>query len=116
MDVGVDLGPDFDDLAFGGDEEGFAVCVVHWTEGLHRNSIQVDDFMVGVGEQLEVEGVLCAPGFVVGDGVEANAQDYGVQSVIFIEVALKVVRFDGAALGLVFRVEVEDNPLALVVG
>ena len=72
--------------------------------------------MVWVGEELEAEGVLGAPGLVAFDGVEADAEDDGVQCVILRHVALEAVGFDGAAGGLILRVEVEDDPLALVVG
>jgi len=116
VDVGIDLLPDLDDLAGGGDEEGVAGGKLHVSVGHERDTVGVDDLVVGVSEELEAEGVLRAPCFVAFDGVEADAEDYRVQSVILGHVALEVVGLDGAALGLVLGVEVEDDPLALVVG
>jgi len=116
VDVRVYLGPEFDDFAFRRDEEGLARGKLHISVGHEGDAVEIDDLMVGVGEHLEVEGVLGAPGFVVGDGVEADAEDHGIEGVIFIEVALEVVRFDGAAPGLVLGVEVEDDPFALELG
>ena len=64
---------------------------------LQGNAVGVDDLVVGVGQQLEAEGVLGAPGPVALDGVEADAEDDGVVGVVLGQVALEVVRFDGAA-------------------
>jgi hypothetical protein len=50
------------------------------------------------------------------DGVEADAEDDSVGRIIFGDVALEVVGLDGTAGGLVLGVEVEDDPLAFVVG
>ncbi len=108
--------PDLDDLTVGGDEEGFAVGELRNAEVFDGNAVGIDDFVVGVGEELEAEGILRAPGFVAFDGVEADAEDDRVGRVILGDVALEVVSFDGAAGGLVLGVEVEDNPLAFVVG
>ncbi len=80
------------------------------------NTVGVDDLVVGVGKELEAEGVFRAPCLVAFDGVEADAEDDRVEGVILGHVALEVVGFDGASLGLVLRVEVEDDPLAFVVG
>ena len=116
MDVGIDLLPYLDDFAVGGDEEGFAVGKLHDAVVLDGNTVLVDDFVVGVGKELEAEGVFRAPGLVAFDGVEADAEDDGVQGVILRHVALEAMGLDGAACGLVLRVEVEDDPFALVVG
>jgi hypothetical protein len=116
VNVGIDLLPDLDDLAFGGDEEGVAGGELHLATGHDGDAVGIDDFVVGVGEHLEVEGVLGAPGFVALDGIEADAEDDGVEGVVLIEVTLEVVGLDGATLGLVLGVEVEDDPLAFEVG
>jgi hypothetical protein len=108
--------PDLDDLAVRGDEEGFAVGELGNAVVFDGDTVGVDHFVVGVGEELEAEGVLRAPGFVAFDGVKADAEDDRVGGVILGDVALEVVGFDGAAGGLVLGVEVEDDPLALVVG
>jgi hypothetical protein len=49
------------------------------------------------------------------DRVERDAQDNGIESVVFRKIALKVVGLERAAAGLVLWVEVEYNPLASVV-
>ncbi len=116
VDVGINLLPDLDDLAGGRDEEGVAGRVFHVSVGHERDTVGVDDLVVGVGEELEAEGVFRAPCLVAFNGIEADAEDYRVQGVVLGHVALEVVGLDGAALGLVLRVEVEDDPLALVVG
>ena len=115
MDVGIDLLPNLNDLAVGRDEEGVAGGELHVTVGHDGNTVEVDDFMVGVGEHLEVEGVLGAPFFVARDGVEADAENDGIESVVLIEVALEVVSLDGASLGLILGIEVENDPLTLEV-
>jgi hypothetical protein len=115
VDVGIDLLPDLDDLAVGRDEEGVTGGELHVSVGHQGHAVGIDDFMVGVGEHLEVEGVLGAPGFVAFDGIEADTEDDGVEGMILIEVALEVVGFNGASLGLIFGVEVENHPLAFEV-
>ena len=79
-----------------------------------RNAVGVDDLVVGIGEQLEGERILGAEGLVALDGVERDAEDDGVQSVVLGQVALEVVSLNGAAGGHVLGIEVEDDPLALV--
>jgi hypothetical protein len=115
VDVGIDLLPDLDDLAGGRDEEGLALCELHVSVGHERDTVGIDDLVIGIGEKFEAEGVLGAPCLVTLDGVEADAEDDGVQGVVLGHVTLEVVGLDGAACGLVLRVEVKDDPLALVV-
>jgi len=115
VDAGIDLLPDLDDLTVGRDEEGVAGGELHVAMGHDRNTIGVDHFVIGVGEHLEVEGVFRAPGFVAFDSVEADAENDGVESVVLIEVALEVMGLDGAALGLVLGIEIENDPLAFEV-
>jgi hypothetical protein len=47
--------------------------------------------------------------------VDAYTEDDGVQGVILRDVTLEAVGLAGTALGLVLWVEVEDDPLTLVV-
>ena len=108
--------PDLHDLAVWGDQEGFAVGKLHDAIVFDRNTIGVDDFVVRVGEEFEAKGILRAPGLVAFHRVEADAEDDGVGRVIFGDVTLEVMSFDGASGGLVLRVEVEDDPLSFVVG
>ena len=116
MDAGIDLLPYFDDFALGGDEEGIAAGIFGVAVGHEGDAVLVDYLVVGVGEELEAEGVLGAPGFVAFDGVEADAENDRVECVILGHVALEAVGLDGAAGSLVLGVEVENDPLAFVVG
>jgi hypothetical protein len=116
LNVGINLGPDLDDLAVGGDEECLAAGVLHLFVGHKRDTVGLDDLVVRVGKELEAEGILRAPGLMVFDGVDADTEDDCVQGVILRHVALEAVGLEGAAGGLVLGVEVEDDPLAFVVG
>ena len=116
MVVYLDVGPELDDLAGRGDEVGLAAGELHGAHAVDGDAILVDDFMVGIGEEFEAEGIFGAPGFVSFHGVEGDAEDDGVGGVVLGLVALEVMGLDGATLGLVLGVEVEDDPLALVVG
>src|SRR6266403_2062054 len=60
VDVGINLLPDLDDLAGGRDEEGVAGGELHVPVGHERDTVGVDDFVVGVGEELEAEGGRCS--------------------------------------------------------
>ncbi len=72
-------------------------AILHVSVSHDGDTIGVDDFVVGVGEEFEAEGVLGAPGFVAFDGVEADAEDDCVEGVVLVHVALEVVGLDGAA-------------------
>ena len=52
VNIGIDLLPYLDDLAFGRDEEGFAVGERHRAKVLDRDTVSLNDLMVGVGEEL----------------------------------------------------------------
>jgi hypothetical protein len=112
----LDIGPELDDLAVGGDEEGLAASELDWTHALDGDAILVDDLVFRVREELEGQALLCAEALVAVRGVEADAQHGGVECGVFVEVTLKVVGLDGAAGGLVLGVEVENDPFAFVVG
>jgi len=57
VDVGIDLFPDLGDLAGRRDEEGIAGRKLHVAVGHEGDAIGIDDFVVGVGEEFEAEGV-----------------------------------------------------------
>ncbi len=116
MVVDLDVRPELDDLASGGDEVGLAAGELHGAHAVDGNAVLVDDFVVGIGEEFEAEGVFGAPGFVSFDGVEGDAEDDGVGGVVLGLIALEVMSLDGASLGLILGVEVEDDPLTFVVG
>ena len=116
MVVDFDVRPELDDFASGGDEVGLAAGKLHGAHAVDGNVVLVYDFVVWIGEELEAEGIFGAPGFVSFDGIEGDTEDYGVGGVVLGLIALEVMSFDGAALGLILGVEVEDDPFAFVVG
>jgi hypothetical protein len=107
--VGIDLGPDLDDLTVGRDEEGLPIGELHLLVGHKRDAVGIDDLVVRVGEEFEAEGILRAPGLMIFYSVDAYTEDDGVQGVILRDVTLEAVSLEGTALGLVLWVEVEDG-------
>ncbi len=71
--------------------------------------------MPGIGEQLEAEPFLGAKLLVGVFVLHAHADDRCVLLFILSEVALEIVRFDGAPAGEILRVEIEHHPFALEV-
>ena len=115
MVIDLDVGPELDDLAGGGDEVGLAAGELNGAHALDGDTVGVDDFVVWVCEEFKGEGLLGAEGFVAIDGIEGDA-DYGsVEGGVPGLIALEVVGLDGAALCLVLGIEVEDDPLAFEV-
>ena len=55
------------------------------------DTVGVDDFVVGIGEEFEGAGVFGAEGLVALDGVERDAEHDRVERVVLVEVALEVV-------------------------
>ena len=78
------------------------------------NTVLIHHLVVGVGQHLEGKAILRAPHAMAVHGIERDTQHNGVQGLILGQIALKVVRFQGASLRLVLGVEVQHNPLALV--
>jgi hypothetical protein len=114
--VGVNIGPVLDDLAVGRDEDGIALGEFVIAACGDGNAVGIDDLVVRISEELEGERVLAAEGLVAFDGVERDAKDDGVEGFILGKILLKFVSFYGATGGHVLGVEVEDDPLALVIG
>lgn len=110
-----DVGPDLEDLALRRDEIGDAGGVFDGADAFDGDAVLVDNFVAGVGEEFESEVFLGAEAFVGLGGVEGDAEDGGVEGVVFGLVALEVMGFEGAAAGFVFRVKVEDDEFAFVV-
>ena len=71
--------------------------------------------MVGIGQQFEVQAFLGAELLVRVHAVEAHAQHNRVFLGVLRLVHLKVVGFAGAAWGLIFGIEIKDDPLSTVV-
>src|SRR5271157_2146469 len=110
--VGIHIGIDFGDLALGIDDEGVTGSELDQAEICER-AVLLGDLVVGVRKQLEVQALLGAELLVRVDAVNADAQYHGVPVLILLLVALEVVRFNGAAAGHVFGIEVKDQPFAL---
>ena len=51
--------------------------------------------------------------FVAIRGIDAHADDFGIELLVFRDVALEVVRLQRAAAGAVFRVEIQHHPFAV---
>jgi len=112
--------PGFDDFAGGIDEEGLAegdgegsIGSLHGFDG---DSKGIDDGVIGVGEEFEGQAFFGAEAFVAVGGVEAYPEDDGVRGIELLQIALEVMRFEGAAPGKVLWIEVQDDPFAFVVG
>lgn len=71
--------------------------------------------MVGVRQHLEVETLFRAELFVRVDTVEAHSQNNRIVFGILGLVHLELVGFARSTRGLIFGIEVKDNPLAAVV-
>jgi hypothetical protein len=113
--VVIDVGPDLDDLAIGRDKEGLPIGELHLLVVHKRDAVGIDDLVVRVGEEFEAEGILRAPGLMIFYSIDTHTEDDGVQGVILRDVTLEAVGLKSAALGLVLWIEVEDDPLTLVV-
>jgi hypothetical protein len=111
---GIDAGVHLRNFAVGIDQEAVARGELGDSKICER-SVGVRHFVVGVGEEFEVESFFGAELFVGVDGVEAHAQNYGVAVGVLRLVHLKLVGFAGSTWGLVFGVEVEHHPFAAVV-
>src|ERR1700679_1974214 len=76
-----------------------------------ERAIRADDFVVGIGKQMEGQRILGAELLVAVDRVNAHAEYHCVLGVESRQRVLKLVRLNGAAGGHVLRLEVKDNPL-----
>jgi hypothetical protein len=71
--------------------------------------------MVRVGEEFEAEGILRTPGLMIFYCVDTHTEDDGVQGVTLRDVTLEAMGFKSTIFGLVLWIDVEDDPLTLVV-
>lgn len=110
----IDAGECFCDMSLGIDDERMAGREFDDTKIGHR-AVRIHHFVIGVGEQPEVEALLGAEVFVGIDGVAADSQDDGVALSVFRLVHLKLVGFAGSTRGLIFGIEIKNDPLAAVV-
>ena len=82
---------------------------------ISERSVGVGDFVVSIGQELEVQSFLGAELFVRVDAIEAHTQHNGVAIGVPRLIDLKVVGFARAAWRLIFRIEIKDNPFSAVV-
>ena len=110
----IHTGKDPRNLSLGIDQECISGREFHQSEIIQR-SIGLGDFVLGVGEQLEVQALFCAERFVRIDAVEADSQNNGIALDVLRLIHLELVGFAGSTGSLIFRIEVEDDPLAAIV-
>src|SRR6185312_12712185 len=109
---GIDAGPHFDDLAFGIDEKRIPRREVNAHHASQRAVLR-HDFLIGIGQKLESEPLFRAKLFVAAGGIHADAQDDRVGLLVLGEVALEIMRFDGATGRAVLRIKIEHDPLSM---
>src|ERR1041384_1698338 len=80
-----------------------------------ERSIGRADFVVRIGQQLEIEAFLGAERLMRLDAVEAHSHHHGVVLGVLGLVHLELVGFARSTRSLIFRIEIEDDPLAAVV-
>jgi len=119
MAFGFDEGPDVFDFGVGADEEGAAndaiIGAAHELFFLPGAEFG-DEFVIGVGEQGEIEILLGLEGGLGFDGIGAEAEDGDVQFIKIFFCVTKLGRFDGSTGGVGFGVEEEEDALAGEVG
>ena len=108
--AGVDLG----DFSSWIDKEGVAGSEFGDGE-VGEGSVGAGDFALGVGEEFEIQSLLRAEVFMRVDSVQAHAQYNGIVLCILRLVHLELVGFAGSTWCLIFRIEIEDNPVAAIV-
>jgi hypothetical protein len=116
---GFDERPDVFDFAGFADEEGATddaiVGAAHELFFLPGAEFG-DEFVIGVGEQGEIEILLGLEGGLGFDGIGAEAKDGDVQFIKIFFCVTKLGRFDGSTGGVGFGVEKEEDALASEVG
>ena len=114
MVQGVHAGKDLRNLSLGIDQECVSGREFHQSK-IVQGSIGLGDFVLAVGEQLEVQALLSAELSVGIDAVEADSENGGMALRVLRLIHLELVGFAGSTRGLIFRIKIEDDPLAAVV-
>lgn len=70
--------------------------------------------MVCVRQEFEIQAFFRAEVFVRGHALPTHTQDYGVAFGVLRLVHLKLVGFAGSTRGLIFGIEIKDDPLTAV--
>src|SRR5205823_12195213 len=81
---------------------------------LHR-AVGLRHFGIGVGQELKVQSFLCTKVFMRFGVVYADPEDNRTGVLVFSQIALKVLRFQGATAGKILWVKIENDPFALVI-
>jgi hypothetical protein len=118
VERGVDVGIDLRDLAFGVDEVGSAEDTEE--QFAHKflfspGAILLDHTVVRIGQEGEVELVLSSEFAVARDGIFGNAEDDDTELLQFTEGIPEIAGLSSAAGSIVFRIEIEDDPLAEII-
>ena len=104
------------DCAVGRVQERGALGKMHRAECAHWNAVRVDDVVVGVSEELERKPILPAEGLMTLDGVQRYSEYDSIERILRLKVTLEIVCFDSASAALALPIEVQHDPLALIVG
>src|SRR5580704_9380890 len=101
-------------LPGGINEEGISRRELHHSK-VGQRSVGSRHFVVRIGQQLETESFLCAELLVRVHAVKAHSHDDCVALGVLGLVHLELVGFARSTRSLIFRIEIEDNPLSPVV-
>jgi hypothetical protein len=71
--------------------------------------------VVRIGQEGEVELVLTSEFAVARDGIFGNAEDDDTELLQFTEGIPEIAGLSSAAGSIVFRIEIEDDPLAEII-
>ena len=77
-----------------------------------ERSVGGSDFAAGVSKKFEVESLLGAEVFVGVDAVETDSENDGIVRGVFWLIHLKLVGFFRSTRGLIFGIEVQDDPFS----
>src|SRR5215475_7950280 len=107
----IDLGPNLHDLALWINEERVAVRDLE-SRVAAQGAILCHNLLLFIAQQREVQTVFRAELLVTVDRIHAYAEDHSVLFQEFVLIALEIVRFNRAASGHIFWIEVENDPFA----
>jgi hypothetical protein len=95
-------------------EEGVSGRKLHHSK-VGQRPVGSRDFVVRIGQQPETESFLCAELLVRVHAVKAYSHDDCVALGVLRLVHLELVGFARSTRSLIFRIEIEDDPLSPVV-
>jgi hypothetical protein len=101
-------------LAVGVNQERMPRRKLHHAE-IGQRPVGVRDFVVSIGKEFEVQAFFGAKVLVRIHTIEADADYDRIALGILRLIDLKVVRFPRTSRSLIFRIEIENDPLATVI-